>query len=364
MSGGYEKYVRRIVPRIGAHRDVEALQVVVLPQHAERLRVDGGGAGTSFVNVSRFYARFPPRMPSAELLATLESFQPDVLFIPNFRLLVTPNWPQVLLVHNMEPLAWDGHGDPLRQKIVNAARRMEGRLASRGAARLIAVSQFVAWFLRERWSIPAARVGVVYHGADAPVQPGSVRRPTSIREDPPSPFLFTAVAPRPSRGLEDLIGVLRADERLRLVIAGLADPGYLRYEAKLRDSTRDLADRIVWAGALDVGAMAWCFDRCTTFVMTSRVEACPNVALEALANGCISVAADNPPLPEIFADAALYYRPGDAADLLRALREAASLDRSAAALRARTRASAFDWAVAGDQTVAELAAATNRAPAA
>jgi glycosyltransferase involved in cell wall biosynthesis len=361
MSGGYQKYVRRIVPRIGAHPDVEALQVVLLPQHAEKLRDYRVDPRVSFVNVSRFYGTFPPRVPSAEVLAALASFRPDVLFIPNFRLLATSTWPQVLLVHNMEPLAWDGAGDPVSQRIVNAARRMEGRLASRGASRLIAVSQFVASFLRERWSIPAERVGIVYHGADAPLQPDAVRRPTGIRDDLSSPFLFTAVAPRPSRGLEDLIGAMRDDGRLTLVIAGLADPGYLRYEEKLRHSTRDLAGRIVWAGALDEGGMAWCFERCAIFVMTSRVEACPNVALEALANGCISVAADNPPLPEIFADAARYYRPGDAADLLRALREAASLDRAAAASQARNRASSFDWDVAGDQTVAELVAAAARA---
>ena len=43
--------------------------------------------------------------------------------------------------------------------------------------------------------------------------------------------------------------------------------------------------------------------------MTSRVEACPNIALEAMSHGAFCLAADNPPLPEFFQGAALYYRP-------------------------------------------------------
>jgi glycosyltransferase involved in cell wall biosynthesis len=37
------------------------------------------------------------------------------------------------------------------------------------------------------------------------------------------------------------------------------------------------------------------------------VEACPNIVLEAMSYECISISADNPPLPEIFGDVAVYY---------------------------------------------------------
>lgn len=46
---------------------------------------------------------------------------------------------------------------------------------------------------------------------------------------------------------------------------------------------------------------------CEAFLMTSRVEACPNIALEAMAHGCLCIAADDLPLLKIVEDAAVFY---------------------------------------------------------
>ena len=77
---------------------------------------------------------------------------------------------------------------------------------------------------------------------------------------------------------------------------------------------------MVWAGQLTEPEMAWCFGHCEAFVMTSRAEACPNVALEAMSHGCRVVSTSQPPMPEFFGEAAAYYRGGDARDLARAVR--------------------------------------------
>jgi glycosyltransferase involved in cell wall biosynthesis len=97
--------------------------------------------------------------------------------------------------------------------------------------------------------------------------------------------------------------------------------------------------------------------------MTSRVEACPNVALEAMSHGCACVSADGPPMPELFGDAALYYRPGDAEGLTRELERLLSGGDAAPALRAAasTRAREFTWDETARQTVAELRIAAEQA---
>jgi hypothetical protein len=51
--------------------------------------------------------------------------------------------------------------------------------------------------------------------------------------------------------------------------------------------------------------MAWCFESCEAFVVTSRGEARPNMVLEALSHGCLSLSTDRPPLPQMLAGAAL-----------------------------------------------------------
>jgi glycosyltransferase involved in cell wall biosynthesis len=103
--------------------------------------------------------------------------------------------------------------------------------------------------------------------------------------------------------------------------------------------------------------MAWCFRHCEAFVMTSRAEACPNVALEAMSHGCRVVSTGQPPMPEFFGEAARYYRAGDAIDLARAVR--ALLGESPEDSRgrretARTRAAGFRWPDTADRTIGEL----------
>ena len=69
---------------------------------------------------------------------------------------------------------------------------------------------------------------------------------------------------------------------MRIAIAGKADRSAGAYETRMRRLAARLgvADAIVWAGHLAPEEMAWAYDHCAAFVVTSRAEACPNVALE------------------------------------------------------------------------------------
>src|SRR5262249_30526606 len=141
--------------------------------------------------------------------------------------------------------------------------------------------------------------------------------------------VFTAGSIRPARGLEDLIKamaiVLRQGLALRLVIAGKPDAGTHAYKARLEHMARRIKvdTYILWAGQLSSLEMSWCYYNCAAFVMTSRAEACPNTALEAMSHGTLCISGDHPPMPEFFRDTALFYPCGDAqalaAVMLRAL---------------------------------------------
>jgi glycosyltransferase involved in cell wall biosynthesis len=93
------------------------------------------------------------------------------------------------------------------------------------------------------------------------------------------------------------------------------------------------------------------------FLMTSRVEACPNIALEAMSHGAVCLAADNPPLPEIFQEAALYYRPKCGEALAQAISAALAYSPDEAEVRrvrAQQRAGDFTWEETTDRTVHEF----------
>ena len=88
--------------------------------------------------------------------------------------------------------------------------------------------------------------------------------------------------------------------------------------------------------------------------MTSRVESFGHTAGEALSCGCVCISADNPCLPEIFGDAALYYEAGNGEALADAIETALSLDgpnRVLFSQRARQRAALFSWDVCAERTV-------------
>lgn len=91
--------------------------------------------------------------------------------------------------------------------------------------------------------------------------------------------------------------------------------------------------------------------------MTSRVEACPNIALEAMAHGCLCIAADNPPLPEIFEDAAIFYPSRKPEVLAKKIADVFSwleYRRQNMKEKANARAAQFSWYKCAEQTINEF----------
>lgn len=345
VSGGYRKYLQRLVPLLRAQPGIERLDLFVPPQMA------APGELTWPANDELRGFR--------ELRRSVAALQPDVVFIPTARVLRVERIPVVSMIRNMEPLEVPFGGNRVVEGVKNVARAALARASARRSDRVIAVSNHVRDFLVERWHVPEERIGVVYHGID-PADPLEPPRPSVLAELGDAPFLFTAGSIRPARGLEDVIqAVATLPAAVRLVIAGTVDRGAEHYARDMRELARvhGVAARVVWAGHLDHRAMSWCFRRAAFFVMTSRAEACPNVVLEAMTEGAASVSTDHPPMPEFFSDAALYYRERDAGALARRLAEGfAAADSALQELRqrARTRAGAFTWEATARATLTEL----------
>jgi len=90
------------------------------------------------------------------------------------------------------------------------------------------------------------------------------------------------------------------------------------------------------------------------FVMTSRVESFGMIAGEAMAHGCLNVSSLSPCLPEIFGDAANYYKPGDYFDLAEKIKTNLLLsdaEKSTLKEKAIKRAAKFSWDVCAKRTV-------------
>jgi glycosyltransferase involved in cell wall biosynthesis len=307
LSGGYCKYLNTLVPLLQSDPRISALDVFLPRKCLERVSIDP--------LVLRAFD--PPRGVGGRPLKNLVlATRPDVVFIPSARLVNFGAVPSVVMVRNMEPLATPFSGNRPSECCVNLARRFTAQLACRRATRIIAVSDYVKSFLVDRWGIDLRKIAVVYHGVEHPAENRQSMRPKVLNGYCEGPMFFTAGSIRPARGLQDLIRSLAIVNRgaaCRLVIAGAATADSVAYQASIERLASNLgvSARIIWAGQLKPAEMSWCYSRCAAVVMTSRVEACPNVALEGMAHECLCISTDNPPMPEFFRRTALYYRAGD-----------------------------------------------------
>jgi glycosyltransferase involved in cell wall biosynthesis len=362
ISGGYRKYLERVIPRIAAHRDTDRLLCAAPRTLGVRQWFDDS-LDVEFMETGSL--KTIDRGLSRELSTMLGRFKPDVVYVPVERYFRFEDVPVVHMLQNMEPLIRPFHDNPAKEKIKNFLRRVSARRALKNTDRVIAISAFVRDFIADKWNIPHGRIGLVYHGIDNGGADGTKMASLTGSHDPTAQrFIFTAGSIRPARGLEDLISALSHLQRNNrdspnLVVAGTPDSATAGYGNYLDGLVKDtgLAGNVLWAGQLNEEQMKWYYKNCSAFVMTSRVESFGHTAGEALSHGCLCISADNPCLPEIFGDAALYYPSGNGEALASVIEKGLSLDWSDRGLlsqRARNRATSFSWDVCAKKTVEEL----------
>lgn len=366
ISGGYRKYLERLLPVFD--RKIGAGSILcVSPAGIPVKDWAGPVSRTEFAECRPFS---PLLGAGADLRARVEAFAPDVVFVPIERYFRYPAAPLVSMVLNMAPMAGNYEPGPLSERARHFLQRRFARQAVTRSAHVLAPSRFVKDYLTSEWGLDPGAVSVVYPGAEdtaglVPARPACV--PAGWDK-----FLWTIGSLERYRGLEDLLAAL-GDPRLagaKLLICSSPRKQMQEYYRGLRRQAErlGLGERVVWAGGLSEAEITWCYRNCAAFVMTSRVEAGPNTALEALSAGAVCVAAGNPPLPEFFGEAASYYPPGDGTALAGRLAEALALgplERERLRALALGRAAQFSWGEAADRMFAlfeRLAGGGHRPP--
>lgn len=357
LSHGYINYLSQVLPRMLAHPRVKHMYAYI-PQ-----------------GYTRFFTGI---VPPAGLRAFAGDFRgrrqlrlevcrqaPDVAFFPGNQWMDVGRIASVAMVQSMLPLVMPFGGNGCLDIVKNLVRARLMKTACRRAHRVIAISNFVKEFLVRHWGIPPGRIGMIYHGVNPPPAPDSMKKPVGLPADWGGRFFFTAGSMHPYRALDDVLQAMAvlASQGIHppLVIAGGVDLDrtQLPYLHKMENLARKLGiqSQIAWTGHLQAEEMSWCYTHCRLFLMTSRVEACPNIALEAMSHGALCLAADNPPLPEFFREAALYYPPKSGEALAQAIAAALAYSPEAAGRlqqQARKRAGDFTWEETADRTVHEL----------
>lgn len=364
ISGGYRAYLEELVPRLAISDQVSAI-LIGLPEGIELPCLQ-----KNYLSIERLklkVSRFSLSGINSKTKKYIQQFAPDVIYIPVARYLNLNDIPVVNMNQNMEPYVASIRHNPLSEKIRLFLLKKAGRFAFRKAQKVIAISDFVKNALVNDLQVPEEKIAVIYHGYSKLTNKTSFIKPSLITSNMVNNFIFTAGSIRPARGLEDILKALNYLKLKKinqnLVIAGGTVANMRIYRECLENYIlkNNLSDNVLWAEKLTPEEMNFCYKNCKLFVMTSRVEACSVTALESMAHGCITMSSENPPLPEIYGKAALFYPPHDYKTLAKHIMSAQSFSMDEIiSIRKKSidRSAQFNWDKCISTTIDQLVEAT------
>lgn len=354
ISGGAITYLENILPRLVERFDQSNGQhkLTVLAHESQKDQLP------SLSQDSVIWVRGPRPVGLRRLIWEQREIAPiclkrevDTLFTPYQIGPAISSVRQVMMIRNMEPFLHHEYKYSFPNRLRSIVVAQVSSASLQRADRVIAVSQFARDYLEAVIKVPRSRTRMIYHGrTDIPPVAQGVQPGVGTRVDFERPFVLTCGSLLPYRRCEDVIASFdRIADRLphgtQLVIAGTGSDKAYAALIRAAISTARHRDQIVLAGHVSYGLMVEFYRRCLACIIATEIEACPNIAIEAMNAGCVIVAANKRPLPEILHDAAVFYPPRSLDELSATLLTAVTDEPKRRQLResAEKRARDFSW---------------------
>jgi glycosyltransferase involved in cell wall biosynthesis len=366
VSGGAVAYLRNLAPLL-AHRfaeSPEAHRVTFLAHEEQALSLEGiEDSQIRWVPGTRPMGYRRVLWERKNLGQIVREQGADVLFTPYQIGPRAPGIRQVLMIRNMEPFLFDVYHYSLKTWVRNRLLRWASTRCLRRADRVIAVSEFALEQLTRGLGIDAERVRTIYHGRPdfGNTADNSQDRDCLGQIGIQGDYLLTCGSLLPYRRCEDVITAFsqcapKLGAGMQLVIAGAGTDYRYRESIRKAIAASPARERIQAVGHVPWKTMATLYRHCTACVVATEIEACPNIAIEAMAAGCVIVSGDRPPLPEMFKGCALEYRARDIGQLAQQMRTAVrdAPMRQEMKAKALDRAEEFSWAKCAEETYAAL----------
>jgi glycosyltransferase involved in cell wall biosynthesis len=239
-----------------------------------------------------------------------------------------------------------------------ARRRTTYRKSARAAKRVIAISEHVRQCLIDRYAVHPARIDTVHLGHDKRFAPIADRRQLERTRDAHGlhrPFLYY---PSATWRHKNHLRLLDAFRELRstgfdgeLVLSG---PAMQQHDAVMqRISELRLADCVRHLGVLDYMELPRIYNLARAVVFPSLFEGFGIPLVEALACGRPLACSDSSAIPEVVADAGVYFDPNSTEAIAQGIMRVWDDERLRGTLveRGLQRAREFTWAACARKTV-------------
>lgn len=275
----------------------------------------------------------------------------DVLFSPGYAAPLLARVPTVVTIHDLSFYArpdWFTPREGLR-------RRWTVALSARRAARIVTVSEFSRSEIIRWLRVPADRIVVT------PEAPGRVFAPVAQAagrrtREPLVLYVGSVLNRRHVPALMDAFALLaQRSPDVRLVIVG-ENRSYPRQDLEAHARSLGLGDRIELRAFVSDAELGALYQRASVFAFLSEYEGFGLTPVEAMAAGVPVVALDTPVGREVYGDAALLVRLGDASGTADALAAGLNEGPTRAHLleAARTRLAAMSWDTTARATLETL----------
>jgi glycosyltransferase involved in cell wall biosynthesis len=328
------------------HPAVSALAVEILVPESETpvskpfahidMRVVPGGQGQLWEQLQL------PRAAQGALLLNLCNTAP--LFLRH----------QVVVLHDAAPMRVpDSYSLTFRTWY-----RLMAPMLGRSCRRIVTVSQFSSRELRDIYSIPAGKIGIVSESGEHMLRPDEDAGVLCKHGLGRRPFVLAVSSLTRHKNFGLVVDALRLmpEAKFDVVVAGGTDP------AVYASNATPLPASIKHIGFVSDGELKALFRKAVCFVHPSRYEGFGLPPVEAMTLGCPVIAADLPAVREACGDAVIYVSPDDPAGLAIEIGRVTGNDTLRASLRERglERAGQLTWLATVEQLLHEISPWTAR----
>ena len=219
------------------------------------------------------------------------------------------------------------------------------------AAKIIAVSKTTKKDLIHEYSIPDEKITVIYNGYEA-LNKKSVN---DVQQKISYPFFLYVGTIQPRKNLNVLITAFKEFHKTnplhKLIIIG--KKGWLFDTIFKQVENEGMKDSVIFTGYISEEEKNNFYKKATALILPSLYEGFGIPLLEAMAHGCPVISSFSSSLPEIGAEACLYFDPKNSNDLLEKMISVSSNKElvSSLILAGKKRIKAFSWEDAGKNTL-------------
>ena len=220
--------------------------------------------------------------------------------------------PAVTTIHDLTTLRFTNPAkNPVVFKIKQFVYAIVIQVAAHKSKQIIVGSNYVKKDLLDYTRIKPDKVNVTLESADRIAD-----KPEPIKDLGGKPFLMYVGRPTPHKNLWRLIQAFAQLKKqhpdLILALAGKMDDNYRAIQAKVEQA--GILD-VIFCGFVSEGQLRWLYEQCQAYVFPSLSEGFGLPGLEAMAHGAPVIASDATCLPEIYGNAALYFKPTEINDI-------------------------------------------------